>query len=436
VFEKLCLKASGMLPNQHPALGELVAIEGSLITATHNGVVRLSLRAEKNKSDYLNVKSGEVMIAGTHNNNIILSNVTDLDKIKATWCMLFEQCTSSYFLTWGWIEAWLKGLPSDCKVYFVETKQDEKTVLAFFVGTRILLRSGCFKIRQICLNVSGHDEYDNIWMEYNGFLYGDGYKNYDLMKILKTIPISWDEVYLPGLDQTIFPGKGITSLASPFRYIEDELTVSPYVDLKKVRQAGGNYLSLPSGNSRSQIRRSFRILGKIGSVELEVANSLERAFEIYQEMTDLHQETWQARGEPGAFSSRLFCRFHERLINNRFDKGEIQLLRIHVTGRTIGCLYSFLWRGLIYFYQSGFNYRLGKKVQPGLISHVMAVEYNASQGHDVYDFLAGDARYKRTLCTDYNQMTWGRIQRSSWKLRLEKQLRSQFQRFRGNQDEG
>lgn len=34
VFEKLSRKASGMLPNAHPELGKLVAIDGSLITAT------------------------------------------------------------------------------------------------------------------------------------------------------------------------------------------------------------------------------------------------------------------------------------------------------------------------------------------------------------------------------------------------------------------
>ncbi len=34
VFEKLCRKASGILPNLHPELGELVALDGSLIDAT------------------------------------------------------------------------------------------------------------------------------------------------------------------------------------------------------------------------------------------------------------------------------------------------------------------------------------------------------------------------------------------------------------------
>ncbi len=353
-----------------------------------------------------------------------------LSEIEVTWGLLSAKCTTSYFLSWGWIQAWLQELPNECKVYFVQKCQDGKTVLAFFVGVKVLTRSKFFKIKQLCLNVSGHREYDNIWIEYNGFLCSKGHREHDLMKTLKAVPLAWDEVYLPGLDMSGFPGNSLSSLSSPFQYVEDDSTVSPYVDLEKIRHAGGDYLSLLSSNTRSQIRRSFRILEEVGSVELEVPASLVHAFQIYREMVDLHQATWEAREEVGVFSSQLFCRFHERLIRNRFDKGEIQLLRIHAGGKTIGCLYSFLWQGRVYFYQCGFNYSFGKKVQPGLVSHVMAVQYNAGQGHDVYDFLAGHDRYKRSLATDYNKMAWGRIQRPSWKLKLEEKMRGLFKWYR------
>ena len=363
---------------------------------------------------------------------ILFVDKRSVNEIEDTWEKVSTEYDTSYFLSWGWIHTWLQELPDHCKVYFVQKCQNGKTVIASFVGIKKITRSRFFKIHQLCLNVSGNSEYDNLWIEYNGFVCKKGLCEHDLMEILKAIPLTWDEVYLPGLDLSAFPGNRLPSLSSPFRYVEDDSTVSPYIDLKKVRQAGGDYLSLLSGNTRSQIRRSFRVLDEIGSIELEVPDRLEHAFEIYREMVDLHQATWKARGQAGAFSSQLFCRFHEKLIRNRFDKGEIQLLRIHAGGNTIGCLYSFVWQGRIYFYQCGFSYGFGKKVQPGLVSHVMAVQYNAQQGHNAYDFLAGDDRYKISLATDYNKMVWGRIQRLSWKLKLEEKLRSLFERFRGN----
>lgn len=335
-----------------------------------------------------------------------------------------------YFLTWGWVQAWLQELPNDCRVYFVQKSQNGETVLAFFVGIKSITRSKVFKIKQLCLNASGNNEYDNIWIEYNGFIFSQENCHQNLMEILNGIPLSWDELYLPGLDPLAFPGNSLSSLSSPFRYVEDDSSLSPYVDLKKVRHVGGDYLSLLSANTRSQVKRSFRVLAKVGSVEVEIPDNLEHAFRIYREMVDLHQATWESRGQAGVFSSQLFCRFHERLIRNRFEKGEIQLLRIHADSNTIGCLYSFLWQGRVYFYQCGFNYSFGEKVQVGLVSHVMAVQYNAMQGHDMYDFLAGEARYKKSLATDYNEMVWGRIQRVSWKLQLEEKMRGLFQWFK------
>ncbi|MCI5143781.1 MAG: GNAT family N-acetyltransferase [Candidatus Electrothrix sp. ATG1] len=284
-----------------------------------------------------------------------------------------------------------------------------------------------FKIKQLVLNATGHGEYDRIWIEYNRVYCASGVK-LDLSYILKKIPLKWDEVYLPGLDPSVFPADSLTSLSTPFSYIADEVAVSPYVDLEKVRQVDGDYLSLLSSNTRSQIRRSLRLLEKVGAVELEIPSDLDHGFAIYHEMVELHQKTWEERGKSGVFSSQLIRKFHERLIRNCFGKGEIQLLRIHAGGSTVGCLYSFLWQRRVYFYQCGFNYSFGKKVQPGLVSHVLAVQYNSDQGHDVYDFLAGDARYKKSLATDDNKISWGRIQRSSWKLKLEKKVRDLFLR--------
>ncbi|MCI5164818.1 MAG: GNAT family N-acetyltransferase [Candidatus Electrothrix sp. GM3_4] len=351
----------------------------------------------------------------------------DLTVVKDHLSEFVAQQDVSYFNSWSWIENWITMVPIECPVHLALVYQDEELQGAFFVGVATIKRSKLFNVKQLVVNATGHSEYDRIWIEYNQIFCAPGAK-LDLGSILKKIPLKWDEVCLPGLDSSAFPADSLSTLSSPFSYVADEVTVSPYVDLEKVRQTDGDYLSLLSSNTRSQIRRSFRVLEKIGPVELEVPDELDHGFAIYYEMVSLHQIIWEERGEAGVFSSQLFNKFHERLIHNCFDKGEIQLLRIHAGGSTVGCLYNFLWQRRIYFYQCGFNYSFGKKVQPGLVSHVLAVQYNSEQGYNVYDFLAGDARYKKSLATDYNKMSWGRIQRFSWKLKMEKKMRDLFLR--------
>jgi CelD/BcsL family acetyltransferase involved in cellulose biosynthesis len=136
----------------------------------------------------------------------------------------------------------------------------------------------------------------------------------------------------------------------------------------------------------------------------------------------LHQIEWKKRGEPGAFSNEYFYLFHRELIRTRFDRNEIQLLRIRSGTITIGILYSFVYQGDVLFYQSGFRYSTENVHRPGLVSHYLAVLHNARKGMKTYDFLAGDSAYKSSLSTDSTTMCWLRFVRNRRRLCLEKNL--------------
>jgi CelD/BcsL family acetyltransferase involved in cellulose biosynthesis len=58
-------------------------------------------------------------------------------------------------------------------------------------------------------------------------------------------------------------------------------------------------------------------------------------------------------------------------------------------------------------YQSGFAY-CGKEGQakPGLTCHHAAIRVALDQALDVYDFLAGDDRYKRSLADQSQPQFW------------------------------
>jgi CelD/BcsL family acetyltransferase involved in cellulose biosynthesis len=202
----------------------------------------------------------------------------------------------------------------------------------------------------------------------------------------------------------------------------DQRVPSPSVDLERVR-ASGDYLSLLSANSRSQIRRAARLYQSRGPLALQAASTAEEAGAIFDELVALHRRTWEARGRPGAFSP--FVRgFHERLIARRFAAGEIQLLRVRAGDETIGCLYNFIWDGVVWFYQSGMSQSADPKLKPGLVCHAEAVAHNAALGHRRYDFLGGASQYKRTLATDeHRELVWARVQRPRLRFRLEDGLR-------------
>ena len=104
--------------------------------------------------------------------------------------------------------------------------------------------------------------------------------------------------------------------------------------------------------------------------------------------------------------------FIKTIINRRFDAGEIQLLHILCGEETLGCIYNFVYQGVVYHYQNGFNYERFSN-SPGIVSLALAIPYNAAQGHKIFDFMAGDSEYKRSLSTDKKMMQWYVIQQKT-----------------------
>jgi hypothetical protein len=347
----------------------------------------------------------------------------NLKWIREIWESLEKSANTSYFLSWGWMENWIASLPDHVKPELVVFLERKDPFVAFFVGKANLVRKHIFKSRGLFVNTTGIPAFDCIYIEYNGFLCKQP-QAVRVIDILKRLPHSWDELYLPGFDMRSFQGTAMLENIFPYKAIIDDDLVSPFVDLDKVRARDGDYLSLLSANTRAQINRSYRIYEKIAPVQLEVAQDASSAMDIYHELINLHEDTWTSRGQNGAFSSDHLFQFHKRLIQSRFENSEIQLLRIKCENNTIGCLYNFVYKNNVYFYQSGINYDLDKRLKPGLIAHVEAIRHNAAMGHKIYDFLGGGSQYKMSLATDHNRLIWMRLQKPLLRFRIENGLKS------------
>src|SRR5262249_23129256 len=117
-------------------------------------------------------------------------------------------------------------------------------------------------------------------------------------------------------------------------------------------------------------------------------------------------------------------KLHRRLITERLRHGEIQLVRVRADDRTVGCLYNFVYRGRVSFYQSGFAHSDDPHVNPAYICHAAAVELSAAAGHAVYDLVSDDADYARHLATGESRVVWLRVQRRLVRFQLEARVRA------------
>lgn len=318
-----------------------------------------------------------------------------------------------YFLSWGWVENWLACLPPEHAPELAVVVDGATPVAAAYVKRRSIRRHRVLPSRALYLNSVGVARYDALWIEYNGLVGRD----LALSPWVTMLRGGWDEIYLPGLRAEAFCGATNMDVAEG-RVIIDRRVPSYFVDLEKVRAK--DYLSLLTGQTRSQVRRSQR---EAGELSVEVASTPEQANAFYAEMCALHGELWRAKGKPGAFADPWFDAFHRRLIDGRFAHGEIELVRVRTADGTLGVVYNFVHHGRVLQYQSGLAQYANNHLKPGFIAHTAAIEHAALAGRDVYDFLGGEMRYKKSLSTDCDWLVWARIQRHALRFLVEDRLR-------------
>ena len=342
----------------------------------------------------------------------------EFDVTKTIWVDLLKRCDSSFFTSWEWISTWIHSLPKDTDLQLVVGYFDEQPVLAFFIGRHQRTRHGFLPTKAIVLNTTGNPYFDKLTIEYNSILFDSRViKDKDsLFRFLSGLP--WDEFVLPGISQEFISSLDFFSNRY-FPVITDRSSESHFVDLQKIRDSGMDYLILLSANRRSQIRRSIKEYEKDGKIQCQQAASSEEALSMLNELARLHEQAWQSRSVTGAFSNKYFSQFHKDLIANYFDTGNIQLLHVFNERETIGYLYNFIYCRKVLFYQSGLNYSAGNQYRPGLVSHYFAILHNVARNIDTYDFLAGDADYKKSLGTNSVPMYWIRLIKSNSRYRLE-----------------
>jgi hypothetical protein len=340
---------------------------------------------------------------------------------------------SSFFVGREWVESWLQVFGPALRPQILAFSAGSEVVGACVLVSRSEIRSGLRLIRMY-LNTGGEDQFDRSSVEFNTIPCRPGYERpvaRALGAYLRTQ--AWDEIIANGFS-------GDASLEAlrteAFAGLASAQTVhpSPYVDLAALRRGGQVYEAALSRNRRWRIRKFFECYEALGPIGLEIAHDEETGLTFFEELVDLHQRSWRARGQPGAFRSSHKLDFHRTLIRRGHAGGSIQLLRVAAGDHVIGLLYNFVRTGKVYFYQSGFNY--GPGLHPGYVTFVMAIRYCLQQGFDEFDFLAGRQQYKESLATNSRDLTWIVFRRSNLKMSTLAFLRRLKRRVHGGADDG
>ena len=331
-------------------------------------------------------------------------------------------------------------------------------------------------VKRICLNETGDARRDQIYIEYNQLV---GERDLCARHIYPLLPGAFRQAF-PNLKQSDFSGvvnelwQALALSVSPLRL--HKRYQSPCFRLRlDPKQAGLSYLSR---NRRSKIRQSINYLGGEEHVKLiPLITSREQAL-AFETIGTLHKQRW---GEASGFYNAEFRRFFETLlarasVTNAVNVGSVEVhsstkaetdanvghlntkkFGVHLfalqtaelaegggdgdgeTAMRTGAdslalaqnfLLLFSYDETCYFYLSALSQGEDSKHRTGWVAHVLAIEWAARQGFRYYDFMGGDADYKRsftqseygdtstiTHCTVYSGLSFGFVKNIGRHLR-------------------
>jgi CelD/BcsL family acetyltransferase involved in cellulose biosynthesis len=327
---------------------------------------------------------------------IQVSAVTDFAALGERWRDLERRANGSFFQSWSWTGCLAAERFAD-PVLVSATEAGRTAALALFNRVRKSVGPDL-----LYLGESGQPERDSPYIEHNGVLAESGREADLTAACVKAVA---------GTHVLVLSGIGAAALAAVRQAAGltwiGKTSEAPYADLAALRQSGADLLASRSANTRQQVRRSDRAYAARGGLAVRRADSLAAAHAMLDSLAALHQAAWTARGQPGSFANPFFGRFHHALIETAFPRDEVALIEVRAGGALIGVLYNMTYRDRVYAYQSGFEYATaGAHEKPGLTCHHLAIREAMRNGAAVYDFLAGDDRYKRSLAGSSRPLFW------------------------------
>ena len=354
------------------------------------------------------------------------------EDIEHEWNDLQQRANHSYFQSWGWIGIWLDQIaielqPIVLKIY----RQDRLIGLGLFVSKDIKRRV-IFHARAMLLNEYPF-EGKNMIVEYNGLIAERGYEEAVYAETIAHLYEEYqqfDEFHFGAIAEE--PDFGILkkSVGHKLKLLVNEVSMAWQVDLESFSPGLESYLASLSKNSRQQIRRSIRLYEEQAPLTLIEAKTVEEALSFFESMRVFHVRRWRSKGEPGSFANHIWVGFHKRLIQERFAHGEIQMIKVASGDSNIAFLFNYVWQQRVYVLQMGFNYAEDKRLKPGYVAHALVIAYNQSKGIRIYDFMHGDARYKRSLGSRKVILYWVVVQRKRFKFAVEDAARTLLRKFR------
>jgi len=304
-----------------------------------------------------------------------------------------------------------------------------------FFGKKLTYRNGFVLSKTLNMNTSGWGDIDLLWIEHNDICSHGSYQEIVARKIvqaLEELPF-WDEVYFPGISDTSALSKVLKEIYGVSGNLLIEKRHPDYViDLEKIRNNGNDYLAMLGNSTRYNVKKSIKKFEDIGTVSVSEAKSEQESLIWMRNMKQYSINRMKKLKKVSSFENNNFTSFHEEYFKRSFPSGRVLMQKFSVGDTVIGYHYHILSNRRLYFYQCGYDYDHLENVSPGIFCHYQNILWAASRGFLIYDFMPGEAMYKKDLSNSHvsEHVEWLILRRPKIKFRIENRCRIVRDQFR------
>ena len=329
----------------------------------------------------------------------VITDVTRWHAIEDAWRTLYAASPSaSPPLSWEWTTLWWDvygeryGAGDDpLRIACVWRGDTLVAAMPLYIGT-----TGC-RIRGTCVRFlsTGEQEFEETCADYLDLLYLPGEADAALDLLLTGLNQRPNCVYLHAVSADSPLVSRMAALGQAGWWPRSSSLGPCYaLDLSEGYEA---WLATLGKTSRRSSRRSLEQSVEVGAV-YERARSVEQALAIYDDLAELHQKRWEARGKPGCFAAPRFTEFHRRLIEALGPERAI-LSVLRCDGQPVAANYGFLVGTKLDCYQAGTLAGPDVAVKSaGIAGYMHLIRDLAEEGVTCLDFLLGSAPHKERLC--------------------------------------
>ncbi|MBA6377943.1 MULTISPECIES: GNAT family N-acetyltransferase [unclassified Colwellia] len=360
------------------------------------------------------------------NISIIPFNTSNKRDVSLKWQNLEKRAESNVFLSWAWIGSWLDLITG--KVFIVEAEDNNRVVGLGFLVEKERKIFGLFSIKQWYLHRTGNTPQDQIWIEHNDFLLDANVAELVRKEMIDSVCVFASHIHevIIGLSTD----NVIRSFTSCFHH--DFPDITPLIETNAYTVETQSYTEevkekfineVLSKNTRSQVARSEKLLKQLGEVDFSIITQADEVRALIKNIAKIHIERWSNSVEGSGFTNSVFNDFHDAMINDD-ENNVVQIAVLSLNKEPVGYLLNYVYKDQVCFYLSALTSFDDNKIKVGLTLHTKAIQYYIDQGIYSYDFLGGDARYKRSMSNKKYNLVMNCYQRKYLLLKLENKFKN------------